>query len=75
MFKQFTSRSEIPSSSALNTYVNDTSHLHLGVMSIAIPMTLVCGILLHRRYRTAMLKRQIQKLEKLWLLNSTETHG
>lgn len=75
MFKQSSSHSAIPPTSAQTVQTADTSHLYLGVMSIAIPIALVGGILLHRRYRSIALRRQIQKLEKLWTLNSSETHS
>ena len=45
----------------------------MGCLVITLPILLWLGITAHRKHRVTTLHNQVQSLEKLWLLSSTET--
>ena len=45
----------------------------MGYLVLTLPLLLWLTIAVHRRHRATTLRRQVQSLEKLWLLSSTET--
>ncbi|NJO39444.1 MAG: hypothetical protein HC769_08955 [Cyanobacteria bacterium CRU_2_1] len=42
----------------------------MGCLAISFPIMLTLGIVGYRKYRTVTLLRQIEKLEKLWKMDS-----
>ncbi len=51
-----------PASSSLQTA--------LGCLLLFLPVVICLSVSTHRRHRRAKLRRQVQMLEKLWLLNA-----
>jgi hypothetical protein len=45
-----------------------SNNVWMGSSVIVLPLLIVAGIVASRQYRAAALRRQIQKLEKLWEL-------
>jgi hypothetical protein len=45
----------------------------MGCVVLLLPILLWLSVTAHRKHRAALLRQQIQMLEKLWLLSSTET--
>jgi cell division protein FtsL len=63
---------EQPSSNALN--VNSKTHTDINVniligFSIITPIILLVGFITYKKYRAAVLRKQIAKLEKIWHLD------
>ena len=63
---------EQPSSNTLN--VNSKTHTDINVnifigFSIITPIILLVGFITYKKYRAAVLRKQIAKLEKIWHLD------
>ncbi|MBW4465750.1 MAG: hypothetical protein KME07_09975 [Pegethrix bostrychoides GSE-TBD4-15B] len=45
----------------------------MGCCLLLLPIVLCLSVTAHRKHRIAKLRRQVQMLEKLWLLNAPKT--
>ncbi len=45
----------------------------IGVVAIALPIVLFCAIVAHRKHKATVMQQRIQRLNRLWQLDSSET--
>jgi hypothetical protein len=43
-----------------------------GSLAIALPVVLICAIVGYQKHKAAVLRRRIQRLNRLWQLDSSE---
>lgn len=55
-----------------NTNSNSLANDCVMLSAIAFAVVLVCTIMGYRKYRTTLLQRQIQRLNRLWQLDCSE---
>ena len=66
------SQSAYSSASAPQNNLNTAINTAMGCTVLLLPIVLWLSVTTHRKHRASKLRRQIQKLESLWLLSSRE---
>lgn len=63
-----------PTTQSVNTYSNGSTHTHInnliGFSIISFPLVVLLSIFIYKKYRTAVFRRQIATLEKIWLMEA-----
>ena len=52
-----------------NSHGDVQTYMSIGFSVISFPILLLLGVIAYKKYRTAVLRQQIVKLEKIWLIN------
>ncbi|NJM70871.1 MAG: hypothetical protein HC862_11935 [Scytonema sp. RU_4_4] len=62
-----------PTTHPVNTSFKGSADVHtnnlIGLSIISFPIVLLLGIITYKKYRTAVFRRQVATLEKIWLMN------